>query len=83
MSQELTPGQQVRISESVEKYGGLIGEIIYVEAAAGKGAFRREFPNSDEATARDAFVVLLENPSPGLEPVILCYEDQTSRMSAG
>ena len=31
MSQQLSPGQWVRISESVEKYGGLFGEIIHRE----------------------------------------------------
>ena len=80
-SQKLSPGRQVPISESVEKYGGFFGEIVYREWYSDTPAYRREHPDLRARQGRLMLVVELENSPPGLEPVILCYQEQVSPVS--
>ena len=75
MSQPLEPGQKVQIEPGVEKYGGLFGEIIHREWVTGDVTYNRR-PLSKPPGGRLALVVSLDAPGPGLEPVILCYEEQ-------
>lgn len=69
-------GQRVQIRRDVERYGGLFGEIIHREWVTGEVRYRRRHPLSRPDPGRLALVVNLEDPPAGLEPVILCYEDQ-------
>ena len=72
----LRTGQRVRVREDVERYGGLFGEIIHREPATGDVTYMPRRPRPGRPNGRLVLVVGLENPSPGLEPVILCYEEQ-------
>ena len=72
----------MQLREGVEKYGGLFGKIIHREWATGSTVYRREHPVATAGRGRLALVVQLENPPLGLEPVILCYEEQVSQVSA-
>jgi hypothetical protein len=71
-------GQRVRVREDVEKYGGLFGEIIHRTAVTEDVTYEPRRPRSGRPAARLALVVSLEDPAPGLEPVILCYEEQVA-----
>ena len=72
----------MRIREDAERYGGLLGEIIHRERISGSPVYRREHPDIKAGEGRLALVVELVDPPPGFEPVILCYEDQISQVSA-
>ena len=78
MGRQLSLGQRVRLRDAVEKYGGLFGEIIHREWVTGVTVYRREHPEAGVGQGILALVVQLEGPPPGLEPVILCYEEQVS-----
>ena len=73
---QLSIGQRVQLRESEEKYGGLFGHVIHREWVGDKAAYRREHPEARPGQGRLALVVQLEDPPPGMEPVILCYEEQ-------
>ena len=68
-------GRRVRLREDVEKYGGLLGEIIHREWVTENVTYSRRHPLSPRPGGRLALVVSLEHAPPGLEPVILCYEE--------
>ena len=72
----LRRGHRVRVREGVDKYGGLFGEVIHGEPVTGDAAYASRRPLARGPAGRLALVVSLEDPGPGLEPVILCYEDQ-------
>ena len=78
MEQQLQLGQRVQMKPDIEKYGGLFGEIIHREWIEADTVFRRENPEGRPGQGRLSLVVQLEDPSPDLEPIILCYEDQVS-----
>ncbi len=78
MSQQPALGQRVRIREGVEKYGGLCGQIIHRQWVTGSGVYHREGPGVRAGQGQLALVIALEDPPPGLEPVILCYEEHIS-----
>ena len=82
MGHELPTGQKVRIREGVAKYGGLAGEIIHREWIKEDQVYRRENPEGRAGEGRLALVVRLENPTPGLEPVILCYSEDVLQTSS-
>ena len=75
---QLSIGQRVQLRESEEKYGGLFGHIIHRDWVTGNVVYRREHPEARPGQGRLALVVQLEDPLPGMEPVILCYEEQVS-----
>ena len=78
MSQQPALEQRVRIRESVEKYGGLYGQIIHRQWVTGSVVYHREGPTVSTGQGQLALVVALEDPPPDLEPVILCYEEHIS-----
>ena len=80
MSQQPASGQRVRIREGVEKYGGLCGRVIHRQWVTGSVVYHRESPEAKVGQGQIALVVELEDPSPGLEPVILCYEEHVARI---
>ena len=80
MSQQLAIGQRVRVREGVERYGGLFGRIIHRQWVTGSVVYHREEPEAGVGRGQLALVVELEDPPPGLEPVILCYEEHVSRI---
>ena len=87
MKYHLQLGQRVYVREDVETYGGLAGRVIHQGQVADGAAYRREHPAMRSSQGRLALVVELvvelEDPPPGLEPVILCYEDQVSSTAPG
>ena len=83
MDKRLALGQRVQIRPGVEKYGGLFGEIIHRQRVAAGTVYHREHLRTRADQGQLALVVQLENPSPDLEPVILCYEEHISEVSDG
>ena len=75
---QLSLGQNVRIREGVEKYRGLFGRIIHRQRVTGSAAYHREPTHSKLVQGRLAVVVQLKDPPAGVEPVILCYEEQVT-----
>ena len=72
----LRRGQRVRVREGVDRYGGMFGTIIHREPATGDAAYASRRPLTGSPAGGLVLVVSLEDPGPGLEPVILCYEEQ-------
>ena len=66
--------------EDVEKYGGLFGQIIHLQWVTGSAVYHREGPEARVGQGQVALVVELEDPPPGLESVILCYEGHISQI---
>ena len=82
MTQQLSLGQRVRLRGDVEKYRGLFGRIIHREWVTGGAVYHREHPEVRAGRGRLALVVELEDPPPGFEPVVMCYEEQVSQAPA-
>ena len=58
----------------------MFGRIIHRQWVTGSVVYHREGPEAGVGQGQLAVVGELEDPPPGLEPVILCYEEHISRI---